>query len=146
MTRLACSMIVGCLLALAAAGCGSPTAVVSGTVTFKGHPLPSGTILFHGSDGRVEHGLIGSNGVYTLTNAPPGPVRISVKSHPASPTGMPSRGGPPPAAPTDLSPAVKEQRDGKFVSIPARYLDPQRSGLTYTVRPGIQTHDINLLP
>src|SRR5262249_58581110 len=56
-----CLLSAACSLLLA--GCGS-AASVSGTVTLKGQPLPSGTVLFHGADGRVEHALITEKGKY----------------------------------------------------------------------------------
>jgi len=127
------------------AGCGEPTASVSGTVKFKDQPLPSGTVLFHGPDGRVEHAVIGEGGKYALANAPLGPVRIAVKSHAAQPTGMPGAGKPPPGA-KDHAPAQGEKRDGRYVPIPPRYADPETSGLSHTVRTGSQTHDIDLRP
>jgi len=136
----------GLLLALVAVGCAPPTASVSGTVTFKGQPLPSGTVLFHGADGRVEHSLIDGEGKYTVVNAPLGQVRITVQAHAAAPPGLPSKGGKPPAAPAELATSGKETRDGKFVAIPPRYLDPDRSRLTCTVSAGPQTHTIELHP
>jgi hypothetical protein len=33
---------------------------------------------------------------------------------------------------------------GKWVDIPGRYRNTENSGLTYTVNPGPQTHDIEL--
>jgi hypothetical protein len=135
----------GLLLALAV-GCGPQTPTVSGTVAFDGKPLPSGTVLFHGGDGRVEYSLITEGGRYSIANAPPGLVRITVRSHPAIPAGMPSSGQPPPGIPAASSTPAKEKRDGSHVAIPTRYLDPEKSGLRYTVRPGRQTHDIDLRP
>ncbi len=134
------------LLALAVVGCGSRTPSVSGKVTFKGLPLPSGTVLFHGGDGRVEHGLIDGEGRYNIANAPLGSVRITVQSHAAQPLGLPSLGGKPPTAPAELAPPATEKRDGTFVPIPPRYLDKEQSRLEYNVRPGTQTHDIELQP
>ena len=34
----------------------------------------------------------------------------------------------------------------KYVRIPSRYADDKKSGLTYTVQPGAQTHDVELKP
>jgi hypothetical protein len=124
-------------------GCGAPTASVSGTVIFKGDPLPSGTVLFHGSDGRIEHALIAEDGTYEIASAPLGEVRITVRSHAAAPAKMPFSGKPPAGETTQGNP---EKRDGKFVAIPPRYLDQEKSGLTYAVSPGLHTHDIELQP
>jgi hypothetical protein len=139
--------IRGLLLpALLAAGCGPSKASVSGMVTFQGRALPSGTVLFHGEDGRVEHALIGADGGYALADAPTGAVRITVQSHPAMPAGFPTSGEGPPPAPPELAAMTKDRHDGSRVAIPLRYLDPGQSGLTCTVRPGSQTHDIELQP
>src|SRR5205085_5916447 len=95
---------------------------------------------------RVAHGLIGEGGRYAVADAPTGPVRITVRSHATRPAGMPTRGGPPPATTAGSAAAPKEKRDGGYVAIPPRYLDPEQSGLAYTVRAGPQTHDIELKP
>lgn len=134
------------LLTWALSGCGSPTAEVSGIVTYKGRPLPSGTVLFHSAEGRIEHGLVTAEGRYTIVEAPLGSVRITVQSHAQAPKELPTRGGKPPATPAGPSTPAIEKRDGKYVQIPRHYLDPAKSGLTYVVQAGSQTHDIDLPP
>jgi hypothetical protein len=138
------STVFGFLL-LALVGCGEPVASVSGTVKFKGQPLTSGTVLFHGSDARVEHSLIDANGKYVIPKAPLGQVRITVRWHAATPSGLPGHGKPP-AASTESASSAKDKRDSKSLAIPPRYLDPDRSGITYTVKVGTQTHNIELEP
>jgi hypothetical protein len=139
--------VAGGLLGLLpmALGCGSGAPSVSGTVTFAGRPLSSGTVLFHGADGRIEHGMIGEEGRYAIADAPPGDVRITVSAHPVAPAGLPSAGEPP-SPPAGFGPARTEVRDSSFAAIPPRYRDPEQSGLRYTVRDGAQTHDIDLAP
>jgi len=132
------------LLACLMVGCGPPTATLSGTVSFKGQPLPSGTILFHAPDGRVEHSLITEEGHYMIDNAPLGAVRITVQAHAPAPSGIPSRGKPPSVALPEPPRQAKDPSDGKFIHNPAKYLDPAKSGLTYMVLAGEQTHDIEL--
>jgi hypothetical protein len=134
------------LVTLAVVGCGQGTTSVSGIVMFKDQPLPSGTVLFHGPDGRIQHSLISEDGSYAMVDAPLGQVRITVQSHPAAPAGLPSRGGKPPATPTELAPPAKAKPNDRAVRIPPRYLDPEKSGLTYTVRAGAQRHDLTLQP
>jgi len=130
----------GLLLSVLPAGCGPGPSSVTGTVTFKDQPLTSGTVLFHGAHDHFEHATIGPDGRYTVANAPRGPVRISVRSHPALPLGMPTKGKLPPT-PAEFKSPDAPPRDGKFIVLPARYADPDKSGLTYTVREGAQTHD-----
>lgn len=134
------------LLALAAVGCGPRAPSVSGIVRFNGQALPSGTVKFHGADGNGDHALIAADGRYSLAKAPLGPVRVTVEAHAPMPIEWPTRGGPAPPPPAGLSSQPNEKRDGKFVAIPLRYSDQESSGLTYTVRPGKQTHDIELRP
>jgi hypothetical protein len=58
------------LLAGLLAGCGDgrpKTAVVRGTVTYKGKPVPNGTINFIPAVGPASSGEIGPDGAYTLT-------------------------------------------------------------------------------
>ncbi len=131
-------------LALTATAC-SRKPSVSGEVTFNGQPLPFGTILFQGADGRVAHSLI-SDGRYTIADPPLGPVRITVRSHPVLPASFPGGGGLPPSPPEGLAPKPPDERQTRHVPIPERYRDPEQSGLTYTVRAGKQTHDVKLLP
>jgi hypothetical protein len=55
---------------LALAGCGSDrlkTAVVRGTVTYRGKPVPNGTISFIPASGPSAAGEIQPDGSYTLT-------------------------------------------------------------------------------
>ena len=133
-------------LGLVVVGCETQKPSVSGTVRFQGQPLPSGTVHFHGADGRVEHSLISADGTYTVTNAPIGIVRITVQSHGAAPPKMPSSGGKAPTPPPEIAPRTEDRRDTKYVPIPPRYKDPEKSGLTYTVSAGAQTHNIELQP
>jgi hypothetical protein len=118
-------LLVVCL----AVGCGTPTGEVSGAVTYDGEPLPSGTVAFVAEDGRnrdkVKLAGITSDGRYHIQNSLCGDVRISVQT----------------------PPAVK----GRFaamslpsIEIPQKYADADKSGLTYTVKPGPQTFDIKL--
>jgi hypothetical protein len=104
-------------------------------------------VLVHGPDGRVEHSLIGANGTYIIADAPLGEVRITVHAHPAAPPGLPTRGVKPPAPPPELpAPSNKDRPTGEHVTIPPRYADPDRSGITYLTRAGAHKRDIDLQP
>jgi hypothetical protein len=61
-----------CLVALlATTGCGKKTGEVTGTVTFKGKPLPAGKIVFTGAKNRTGSGDI-VDGKFTVAAAPVG--------------------------------------------------------------------------
>jgi len=124
------------LASLAAAGCGGGrnVAPVSGKVTYAGEPLANGTVAFVGEDGRTDSSPLKEDGSYLIAKAPIGPVKIGVQTFPPSP--MVIRPDAPPSAAT--------KPNLKYVRLPPRYNDPNKSGLTYTVQPGPQTHDIPL--
>lgn len=126
--RLGVCLAAGLTVALAGCG-GSSKATVSGTVTYKGEPLPAGMIAFIGKDNQVASGAIEPNGHYSVRNVPIGPVKISVT---------------PPPAPLQDSKPPEGMPTTKSVSIPDHYKDPEKSGLTYTVKSGSQDHPINL--
>jgi hypothetical protein len=116
------------LLTLAGAFLYVRAGTVVGKVTFKGQPLPSGKVTILSADGVVCSGDIGPNGRYTVYRVPPGPARIAVAAYP-----------PPPPGPVPV--AVP-----KYIPIPRRYRDFDRSGLTCPVTRGGQVRDLELQP
>jgi hypothetical protein len=124
------------LLALTLSGCGR-SATVSGTVRYKDAPLPSGTVTFHGPNSQTAIALINSDGSYTATKVPLGPVKVAVTTPP-----------PVSAAKVKLAQQVKKGQlispGAKPVSIPKQYGDPERSGLELTVTTGSQPFNIDL--
>jgi hypothetical protein len=111
------------LTALALSGCGGK-GEVSGKVRFNGAPLSTGRIMFISQDepSVSAFSTISEDGGYKVADCPLGPVRITVQT-------LGYRGAHP----------------GRAV-IPARYVDPAKSGLDYTVKPGRQPHDVDLAP
>jgi len=141
-------------------GCGHepPTAVVTGTVTFKGEPLPMATIMFFHDKDIVGNGPI-RDGAYRLERVPTGPVGIAIVSIESSksrtiPTGMPAHRQRMYEKAQELGYASSEpakKSDGKqdtpkSVRIPTKYNSAQNSGLTLNVVAGQQNHDIELQP
>lgn len=122
-------------------GCGSdapPVALgdksVSGKVTYKGKALPSGQVVFVGSDGKPRLSTISAEGTYSFEKLPAGDFKVGIS------TGV--SGSPPPQMPKDLEKHMASQKDIKdpvmpkvkpSVKIPDQYQDPEKSGLTYTV-------------
>jgi len=157
-------------LPILASGCGDAVGTVTGTVTYKDKPLPGGSITFLPKEGVAVNGTIEKDGTYRVDKVPVGEVKISIDTF-ASRTGAsrPTTGGPPIAGgppggggppkdrggppkdtlPKDVDPknfdpaAIEKERD-KNVKLPEKYLDPNKSGLTFTVQKGKQTHDIPL--
>ena len=130
----------GFFLLLLAVGCGggAKTANVSGKVSYNGKAIASGQVTFEGEGGRTGTGPI-ADGKYTIPDAPVGPVRIgvvSIKRGPKAVNPMEAGSGTPaPPAPP-----------AKPVPVPERFGTPAKSGLSYTVATGSQTHDIDIKP
>ena len=108
-------------LAVLIAGCDrAPTlrpgwAIVSGTVTYQGKPLPGGEVMWCTSkDGAsvARGGPISENGTFML-DTPTGPAKIAI--HVAD---------------------LKKYQSTRYVAIPSKYTDLERSGLTYEAKDG----------
>lgn len=140
--RLTAVLLVGLfILGCSRSGLG-PEGEVSGKVTYKSKPLPGGVVIFMSPKGHTFSGIIDPEGNYKL-NALAGETRIAVdnrilekrKAPPLArlrpPPGMNS--GPP-------SPTVT----GTYVPLPKHYANVDTSSLKYTVKPGSQTHNIEL--
>jgi hypothetical protein len=123
MTRRQLAPLFVCA-ALALPGCGGGTGEVSGVVKYRGEPLPGGTIPLYDATRGVWSSEIKPDGSYTVRTVPPGKARITV----ITPAAISMPGMPPP----------------KTIPIRAKYNDAAQSGLTYQVRVGRQTHDVDL--
>jgi hypothetical protein len=113
---------------------------VSGRVLYKGKPVTGGRVGFVAVQGSfASTGTIDEQGNYKI-NAPVGEVRISVDNEmlKSAPPEAARRGAGRPDA-GDPNP-IK----GKYIQLPDKYTDPQKSGLTWTVPKGGGTYDIEL--
>jgi hypothetical protein len=129
------------LLGLALPGCGSrPKGTVSGTVTYKGELVPSGTVAFYGPDDQVASAAIGPDGTYSASGVPLGDVKVTVTTPPP----------PDPNAAERLkkNPMIQERgiviKQEKVVSVPRKYNLPGTSGISLTVTQGSQPFDVPL--
>ena len=154
MTRPDHRLITGLALStlvLTASGCGDGLKArypVYGKVTYKGQPVPTGTVTFAPLDGEGE-GAFGAiaEGSYTLTThttrdgAVPGRYRVSIVSADAIT----------PKAAFDTNPnatpeasIAKAQRAAKH-RIPTKYADLDKSGLTVEVKAQSNPFDFDLV-
>lgn len=111
------------------AGCSSKrgleTAPVSGKVTYKGKPLPNGTVMFVPGEGPAATGEIDKDGNYQLTTYAAGDGAV-LGNHKVSITAL-----------ADIGSALPEQRNPTPPSLlPAKYLSHDTSGLTVEVKRG----------
>ncbi len=143
--RLTCCGLSLGLLALMV-GC-NPTphsaehAEVSGKVLFQGQPLPGGQVTFITvKGGFASNGTIDENGNYQI-KAPIGEVEISITNRMLVPRGGETNA---PNIPKKAEAKEGQIPKGRYVRIPTVYENAHASGLKYTVKPGPQTHDIEL--
>jgi hypothetical protein len=136
------------ILAVTVGGCGKRTGTVEGTVKLGEEKLGSGTVTFFGSGGSIKTSPISAQGTYKIEGIPTGPAIITVETTPHPDTFGRNPNLPPP--PKDM-PESKDEKSrlptfGKYVEIPLKYKDQEKSGLTYTVQAGPQPFDIVLKP
>jgi hypothetical protein len=121
------SIIALALLFTVALGCGRKqgmeTAPVSGKVTYKGKPVPNGTVMFVPAEGPAATGEIGPDGSYKLTTYANNDGAV-LGTHKVSITALQDTGG-----------GLPEQRSGTPPSLlPSKYLSHDTSGLTAEVK------------
>jgi hypothetical protein len=102
------------------------TGTVVGKVTYRGKPLPGGTITFVTAKGKALSGRLDTEGAYEVKNIPVGEVRVLVTTVPVKPT------------PKDA------KQPAKYVQIPKKYADPKTTPLRVQVKQGEQTANIQL--
>lgn len=135
MRRLA---IVVCLLAFIAipAGCNSnpETGRVTGTVTYKGQPLESGSIIFETQGARPAVGQIVNGKIVEVTTYQPGDG-VPLGVHQVAIQSVTAAEGVATQNPGDNAAGAGYMRSESL--IPAIYGDPQQSGLTAEIKPGV---------
>lgn len=139
-TLLLTVFVMGC------SGSSIKQAEVSGTVSYKGKPLPGGVITFVSPRGYTGTAVIDPQGHYKMPQAPVGEVQIGVDNRMLTKRGAASaKKGmlklPPEVASKQQNPQAVT---GTYVFLPPKFAAPDKSGLNYTVKPGTQTHDIDL--
>ena len=149
-------------------GSGGGSETVRGRVTYNGKPVPYGFVLFY-SDASIDPktglfspiavGALDEDGAFEMHGIPAGGVEVVVATSPDvdpaafTEPALPGQdlAGPPapapgPAPPPVVTPAaaLSDEQKRTLRAILAKYGVFGKSGLTYTVTPGEQTHDIDL--
>jgi hypothetical protein len=138
-------VLLALVLSLGLAGCGASKGTVSGKVYYKDDPLKGGTVMFIRPDKQSYLAEIREDGSYAIEKLPPGEVSIVVETASLKPPNpyvlknKPSADAGEGYKPTDFAARAK-----RFVPIPERYFDPDKSGLKYAVKGGKQVYDIKL--
>jgi hypothetical protein len=107
-------------------------ATLEGTVTYGGEKLQFAMILVQTADASAT-GRIGDDGRYRVENVPVGEVMIGVNTSAA-------RGDY--QSKIMAAGQVKPATPPKFIDVPEKYFDPEKSGVKTTVTKGANTYDI----
>lgn len=134
---LACSVswLVAAVF-LCISGCGSGTGRLHGIIKYQGKLVRQGSVQVVGSDGVPRPTTIQDDGSYAIENIPAGPIQIAVNS----PNPKTIRVAPPKVG--RYNPPIPDSTN--WFAIPESYASFSQSGLTFTLKPGSNRHDINL--
>lgn len=138
---------VGFLLtvALLAAGPGcskkdSSKATISGRVTYKGTPLGGGNMTLHpAGTGNPYPVSLKPDGTFQIGEVPPGEMKVAIETETVKAATAGYAFKPPPEAAQKKDaklPDLAGSRLPTYVKIPAKYANPQTSGLTWTIEAG----------
>jgi hypothetical protein len=140
-------------------GCGGvKTAKVHGKVLYKNQPVTGGKLTFYLADDTKVNpasGFINEDGTFSIDKVPVGKVKASVDTNGLKEGGGAGRtGGPnkqnqmiPPGGITEEMKRKMEEKNvgiggqalklsGIYVAIPAKFTDPEKSGLSYDIKSG----------
>jgi hypothetical protein len=120
-------------------GCGG-TATVTGKVTYQGRAVTYGSVIFLCPDHTARSGAILPDGSYTVAGVYPGELKVGVISRDPSKGRSVSRGG---HRATKRAPLETVVTRGWF-PLPARFEDPEKSGLGCALASGYVSYDIVL--
>jgi hypothetical protein len=121
------------VLLVAACGCGSGRAMVSGKVTYNDKPVTYGSVTVLGPDDKAASGVINPDGTYTVEGLTPGEARFGVISRDPAKGRSPHKDG-----------AEAQAAKAGWVPLPRGYEAAASSGLTATLKGGHNTYDIDL--
>jgi len=112
-------------------------ASVSGKVTYKGAPVPGGSIVFRPQSGNYAGGLT-PDGSYSITDMPSGDMTVTVETESVKPKAAPTGGMGAKMAKmaSPIPESAKNAPKAEYVKIPAKYADPKTSPLKVTLKDG----------
>ena len=135
---------------LAALGCGGGVGDVSGTVTYQGKPLDGGSVQFQ-SGGKTVSAEISKVGKYALAGVPVGSAKVTVSyvdpkvtDHFRAVSAASKSGGAGRGEKEEPATALSKVDPTTFNKVPDKYNDFNGSGLTFEVKKGSNTYDIDL--
>lgn len=126
-------------LAFVLSGCGPGRGDVGGKITHENKALAVGSIVIEGGDGMAKSAMINPDGTYLVKDVGAGAVKAVVSSpDPADKKIAVRKRG------TELPPEKKGKTDPNWFPIPDEYADFNKSGLTFQLKSGANTWNIDL--
>jgi hypothetical protein len=142
-------------------GCGSKTANVHGKVIFNDQPVKGGQLTFYSTDDPKVNpsiAIINEDGTYNVDDVHVGKVTATVETRGLNPdTKRRKKTGPMKPKP-EMPEAVRKQVEereakanasrpklsGKYIAIPEKFADSEKSGLSYDIRSGTNEITVEL--
>jgi hypothetical protein len=134
-------------------GCGAKTANVHGKVIFKNRPVTGGLLTFYSVDDPKVNpaiAIINEDGTYNVDNVRVGKVTATVDTRGLNPDNKGNKKRVPmrldAAMPEDVrkkiaekdakANALRPKLSGKYIAIPDKFTDSEKSGLSYDIGSG----------
>jgi hypothetical protein len=154
MTNKRTFFLLTCLLLAFVSACSAKSGRVEGLVTFKGEPLPGGTITLcvameDGNPGATFRYVIRPDGTFSGTDIADGDFLVAVDTEGLNPnppdTSKSAQGMAQKKSDQQMMEKMKQMNNvpaggggtyGTYVKIPAKYSDPKTSGLKTKVEKG----------
>jgi hypothetical protein len=127
------------LLALMVSGCGPSRSDVSGKITHQQKSLAVGSIVIAGGDGSVKSAQINPDGTFLVKDIVVGTITATVTSPDPAEKKFVMR-----KKDAEVPPEKEAKSDPRWFPIPADYGDFEKSGLTFQLKRGPNTWDIDL--
>jgi hypothetical protein len=130
------------LVGLSGCAGGDLPASVAGKVTYRGKPVTSGVVVLVGEDGKVSQpASVQPDATFTIPRAPAGKVKVSFDNpRPVIPYVPPGTR----TASVDEETRETVAQARLYVPTPAKFKDPDQSGITLDLHRGSNTCDIAL--
>ena len=132
------------LLAVILGGCTRGTSNITGKITYQGKPLAGVTVIFYDEKNMTPQDKTKADGSYSIAKVAAGKAKIAI----LVPVNIPLGGMEAPGVGKGTQEkSVLEKGAGAAANLPklpAKYSNPENSGLTCDVKPGSQEHNIVL--
>jgi hypothetical protein len=126
-----------------AMGCSTTPPSLSGKVTYKGTPVPAGSIVLHSKEGAKTYtGSIQPDGTFTITGAPHGTMVVTVDNKWLKSGAQ--QEGTQGVDPKMLEKMMPKDQGLKYLPIPEKYADPKTSPLVWEITTSRESKDFDL--